>query len=369
MKYIINAIILISFISFTACSGMNDIIEEYLDRGELNYIGKADSATCDGGLHRVKLKWKVGKDVRIEKCKIIWNMGADSLIYPVNRAELINGFAGLELSLEVEGQYVFDLIQMGEKGDPSISTEVVGNVYGDKYISTLIPRSIRSIVIEDNVAKLALGMADGCFYSEISYISNKGKAEVLRVEPNITSISIDDYVFGGDINIKTYYKPEENAIDILAVEEYGKFPVYKKLNRSNWTIPFISSQRADIYPITNILDGDVNSLWHSEWTSSPIAPFPHCIIIDMAEEFKLHQFQVFQDPARMTFKSARIFVSKTNEGDASFLEIGTMQCLQSESSSIIEFSEPQNARFIKMVMEESYNPPYVAISEVYAYGK
>ncbi|WP_286084320.1 DUF4998 domain-containing protein [Parabacteroides goldsteinii] len=56
---------------------MNDIIEEYLDRGEINYIGRPDSVTCDGGLYRVKLTWKVGKDVRIESCKIFWNMGAD----------------------------------------------------------------------------------------------------------------------------------------------------------------------------------------------------------------------------------------------------------------------------------------------------
>ena len=97
MKYIVNIIMLVSFVTLASCSGMNDIIEEYLDRGEINYIGRPDSVTCDGGLYRVKLTWKVGKDVRIESCKIFWNMGADSLIYPIDKESLINGYASVEL--------------------------------------------------------------------------------------------------------------------------------------------------------------------------------------------------------------------------------------------------------------------------------
>ncbi|WP_288737634.1 DUF4998 domain-containing protein [uncultured Parabacteroides sp.] len=369
MKHILSIITIVSFIALSSCSGMNDIIEEYLDRGELNYIGKADSVICEGGLHRVRLKWKVGKDIRIEECKITWNMGADSIFYSIDRAKLDNGYASLEIPLEEEGQYVFNLIQMGEKGDPSIPSEVVGKVYGDKYISTLIPRSIRSTIIENGVAVLTLGTAEGSFYSEVSYINNKGKAEVIRVESEITSITIDNFVYGGDISVKTYFKPETNAIDIFDLEVKGKFPLFEKLNRNDWTIPFVSSQREDIFPVTNILDGNVGSLWHSEWTSTPVAPFPHCIIIDMNEEKELHQLEIFQDPDRMTFKSAKIFVSRSNIGDDSYTEQGTIHCPQSEKSAILALPTPQKARYIKLVFEESYNPPYVAISEVYAYGK
>lgn len=369
MKYIVNIIMLVSFITLTSCSGMNDIIEEYLDRGEINYIGRPDSVTCDGGVYRVKLTWKVGKDVRIESCKIFWNMGADSLIYPIDRGSLVNGYASVELPFENEGEYVFNLVQMGEKGFPSIPQEVIGKVYGDKYISSLIPRSIRSVDIENNIATLTISSADNCYYSEVLYTDNNGKNNTMRVEPDVTSISIDNYTFGGSFTIKSYYKPEENAIDIIELEEKGQFPEYERLNRKSWTIPFVSSQKADTYPITNVLDGNVKTFWHSEWTTSPPAPFPHTIIIDMAEEFDLYMFQIFQDPARMTFKSAKILVSKTNEGDDSFIEVGTMHCLKTDPSSMFEFTNPQKARYIKMIMEESYNPPYVAISEIYAYGK
>lgn len=369
MKYIVNVIMLVSFITFTACSGMNDIIEEYLDRGEINYIGRADSATCDGGLYRARLTWKVGKDVRIEKCKISWNMGADSLIYPIDKESLINGYASVELSFKEEGEYVFNLVQMGEKGFPSIPQEVIGKVYGDKYVASLIPRSVSGAVIENKVATLTVGVVDDCYYSEVIYVDKNGNNQTIRVEPDVTSITIDNYTWGGDFTIKSYYKPEENAIDIFEAEYKGRFPLSEKLDRKKWTIPFVSSQKEDTYPVTNILDGNVKSLWHSKWTPSPPAPFPHSIVIDMANEFDLYQLQVFQDPARMTFKSARIFVAETNEGDDSFVEIGTIHCLKTEPGSTFDFPEPRKARYIKMVMEESYNPPYVAISEVYAYGR
>lgn len=369
MKYIINIIILVSFITCISCTGMNDIIEEYLDRGEMNYIGRADSVTCDGGKHRLKLTWKVGNDVRIEACKISWNMGADSVIHPIDRSLLVDGYTSLELPFAEEGQYVFDLVQVGSKGFPSISEEVIGNVYGDRYISTLLPRSIRNILIENNVATVTIGSVDGSYYSEISYVNNQGNNKTIRVEPAITSVVIDDYVIGGELTVRTYYKPEENAIDVFDVEVKDRFPSFERLNRKNWTIPFVSSQKEDTYPIKNILDGNVNTFWHSMWIAPNVAPFPHSFVIDMAKEVDLYQFEVFQDPARMTFKSGRVLISKTNEGDDSFTEIGTMQCLKTERSSKFELQTPQKARYIKLIIEESYNPPYIAISEVYAYGK
>lgn len=368
MKQLINILITASLMAFVSCSGMNDIIEEYYDRGELNYIGKADSAICYGGLNRAKLVWKVGRDVRVEEFKITWNLGADSIIHPINRAELVNGYASVELPLE-EGQYVFNLIQRGKNGDPSIPTEIIGNVYGDKYVKGLVPRMIRSCVVENGMAVVVLGINSDCFYSELSYTNNQGKVRKVRVEPNETTLTFDDFTYGGEIFVKTFFKPEENVIDLFSVEYTGKFPVFQKLQRDNWTIPFVSSQREDIFPVANILDGNINSLWHSNWTSTPVAPFPHCIIIDMNEERQINQVEVFQDPARMTFKSARVFVGLDNSDDASYTEKGTINCPQGDMSAVVEFTTPQKARFIKLVFEESYNPPYVAISEVYAYGK
>ena len=58
--------VLLSFL-LASCSGMNDIIQEYLDRGEINYIGKTDSIYAIGGKNRITFKWIVNADPRIEK--------------------------------------------------------------------------------------------------------------------------------------------------------------------------------------------------------------------------------------------------------------------------------------------------------------
>lgn len=41
--------IIFAFFLLASCSGMNDIIQDYLDRGEINYIGRPDSLLSTGG--------------------------------------------------------------------------------------------------------------------------------------------------------------------------------------------------------------------------------------------------------------------------------------------------------------------------------
>ena len=73
---------------FVSCDGMNDNIKEYLDRGEIAYIGKADSVTTAGGINRIKLLWKINSDPRITSCKILWNDKQDSVKSRKNRCFL-----------------------------------------------------------------------------------------------------------------------------------------------------------------------------------------------------------------------------------------------------------------------------------------
>lgn len=47
--YVFFMLVSFSSLFFTSCTGMNDIIQEYLDRGEINYIGKTDSIYAVGG--------------------------------------------------------------------------------------------------------------------------------------------------------------------------------------------------------------------------------------------------------------------------------------------------------------------------------
>src|SRR5690554_4101948 len=73
------------FLILISCQGMNDNIEEYLKRGEVNYLARVDSAKVFGGKERIMFDWKVALDPRIEACAIYWNNKQDSAICSIDR--------------------------------------------------------------------------------------------------------------------------------------------------------------------------------------------------------------------------------------------------------------------------------------------
>ena len=115
-----------AFVIFTSCKGMNDNIEEYLNRGELNYLGRPDSAYVLGGNGRVNIIWKINDDPRITGATIIWNdldNNKQQQEYPINRNALVNSYATVPLTIP-EGTYVFKIVHTGSaENTPSIETE------------------------------------------------------------------------------------------------------------------------------------------------------------------------------------------------------------------------------------------------------
>lgn len=144
---------LISFVLFS-CDGMNDNIREYLDEGEINYIGRADSALAAGGIGRLQLSWKINSDPRIEACKIFWNNMTDSVTVPIDKDQITDGRFSTILNNMKEGVYIFNLQHIGTGGYPSIMREVVGNVYGELYESSLSPRRIKEVISLENQAEI-----------------------------------------------------------------------------------------------------------------------------------------------------------------------------------------------------------------------
>lgn len=64
------------------------------------------------------------------------------------------------------------------------------------------------------------------------------------------------------------------------------------LNKSVWTIIDVSSQHSG-GPASNAIDGDINTIWHSEWQVAQ-PPYPHHITIDMGSEKLISNFVVFK---------------------------------------------------------------------------
>lgn len=210
-----------------SCDGMNDNIEEYLDRGEVNYLGRVDSASAIGGKERILFTWQPGKDPRIEECLITWNERQDSVIVPVDLSQIDeNGYFSVVIGDFKEGTYVFNMYHLGKKGYPSIKHEVVGKVYGEKFQASLYPRGMKEIVVKDEKVKLSWGTATDSCRVMLSYPDISGKMQSLAISALEDSTLIDNYKPGGEFTYRTYYLPETNALDEFFVDsDKMQFPM------------------------------------------------------------------------------------------------------------------------------------------------
>ena len=199
---------------------MNDNIREYLDRGEINYIGKVDSARTYAGRERIRFKWLVNNDPRIEQCRIYWNNNRDSASFPVHPSLLDkDGFMSATLDIP-EGSYAFSMYHTGARGYRSISEEVTGTSYGEIYESYLLKRFVKRASYDDD---------EGCLHIEwysadageagivLNYTDTDGNSGSLLVAPKETATTIPSMKVGEPVFYSTMYKPDVTAIDTFYV--------------------------------------------------------------------------------------------------------------------------------------------------------
>jgi hypothetical protein len=138
------------------CDDMNSIIQADLDKGETIYPGRPGyMMPVDDvfpGLGRVWVYWALSPDRRVTKTIISYTFNGETKTTekpaPAN-AEYVSGY--LRDSLEItgldEGYYSFSMNTVDKDGHRSITTPLypqIVRVYGDVYLSTLLPRGIES---------------------------------------------------------------------------------------------------------------------------------------------------------------------------------------------------------------------------------
>lgn len=357
---------LISFVLFS-CDGMNDNIREYLDEGEINYIGRADSALAAGGIGRLQLSWKINSDPRIEACKIFWNNMTDSITIPIDKTQITDGRFSTILNNMKEGVYIFNLQHIGTGGYPSIMREVVGNVYGELYESSLSPRRIKEVISLENQAEIEWRPAEEQIqWVNFYYTNNKGEKITLEILNSETKTIITDYQPGGEYSYDTYYLPDENAIDSYTIESGSKKfpPFYYEFDRKDWKVIYCSSEVPGTFPVSNILDGTTSTFWHSDW--DPADPLPHIITIDMQTEKNIGKVNVIRDPTRKYTRLVLLDVSLDNNN---WIPIGNIRYPdQNEAGAILELTESVKGRYVRLTITESFKTPECEVSEVYVYG-
>lgn len=218
--YIYQTVVAICFVCLFACSKMDDTYDDFISDGEIVYIAKVDSAKVYPGNTRMDLSMLLTADPRISKVKVLWDAGGqpDSTEKAVQRTADIDTVR-FSFNKLAEGTYTFYIYTYDKAGHRSVKTDVIGTVYGEKYIAQLVNRAIKNGTYDD-IAKTAtvkwFGVGTDVIGEEISYTDASGtlRNKFYKHEGAPDSVTVlPDFKKGNNFQFRTLYKPSPNAID------------------------------------------------------------------------------------------------------------------------------------------------------------
>lgn len=287
-----------------SCDEMTDNYQEYLEGGEIIYPGKADSVKVFPGKYRIGLSWLILSDPSITSSVIFWNNGQDSTKIPVNRSA---GIDTISIVLEnlMELPYTFNIITLDGQGNKSVSTEVIGNVYGDIFRNSLLNRAISELQYSElNGLNLVWANADaGTLGERIIYTKNTGKKDTIDCDVETESILLADYDPATLFSYTTIFVPDSMAIDTFMTAMETIDPDIKKeekeVNRSLFSLYELPGD----YSVSHTSSSIVDLIWTNEAAVTNGSTYissvnghsmPQWFTIDLGKSFELTKFKLFQ---------------------------------------------------------------------------
>lgn len=211
MKYVVAIVTMLSLGFLSACDDMYSVHQPYLDEGEQVYLGKPVVQMVQGGNERVQVTWTLNADPKIKTCCIYWNDRADSLeVSPDYTHAVMQQIIPLK-----EGPYVFELMTKGDNGLVSLTSIASGKSYGTNYQEALYNVLLTDQAKTDDGLVMTWGMEEGCVFTELEYLNHSGEEKNVRLKGNETTLVLNDYVPGSAFTWRSYYLPEEFAIDTI----------------------------------------------------------------------------------------------------------------------------------------------------------
>ncbi len=251
-RNIIIAVIAVStFLGIYSCTDDKEYLK-FTEGGEISYSAAIDSLKIFSGKNRVKVQGLIIGDPKVTEVRVYWNNSKDSISIPVNRTANIDTVTAIIDNLD-ETILNFVVKTFDDQGNSSIAVSKTVEVYGDRYIASLLNRSINKTVLINNVLTLSFDEIDlnsGVIGSEIEYTNTAGTLNTIFVDlldlpddegkiNQILSVDIEDFQIGSAYRYRTVFLPEEDAIDFFYTD-YLSIPVL-----NNATLPFVADGLGD----------------------------------------------------------------------------------------------------------------------------
>lgn len=225
-----------------SCADMDDTHQEFLDRGEQIYVGKADSLDVYGGYERVKIVGLMHYANTAEKCVIRWTAEGkkDSVSIPASQWRANNDTLSVIIDGLPEGTQRFFLQTYDKEGNKSLNVECSGTVYGEGHILTASPKIITQMIAKPDGIFLLWNMSEEAIGVEMKYDATDGE-KTMNIAAKEDTTFLENWKLGGNIQTRTILVPEEGAIDTLYTAWNSlQFPEFAELDKAkikymNWS--------------------------------------------------------------------------------------------------------------------------------------
>lgn len=376
MKKILNTILIaLCILGFSSCEDFMDIHKKYIEGGEIIYAPKPDTLFFVAGKERIQFNCHTYNAPNVKSVDVYWNDGLDSLIIPVT---LGSGYDSISVILDnmQEKSYTFTVRTTDNFGHKSLYLTNFGASYGASYQATLNDRRIKNVSLSDKGGTINWYSApEGLVRNEIRYIRKDGIQAIVSMDSEAYTTFCPDAKTGTSFEYRSLYIPEEQAIDTFATvwsTHDEAFPTQYQYGTEGWSALACSDETAsDGGGIASLIDGDLNTYWHSQWEGGD-APLPHWVVIDMASSKKISGLEVFRRAGNKDAKTIQFFVNDNpdaaNGGWAKIAE-GVFEDADGLSISVPESVNTSKGRYLKIVLPDSNREPYISLAEVRVYGR
>lgn len=365
LKYYITITAISMFL--VACSKMDSTYIDFTKKGSITYVGSADSVKVHSGKNRMKLSWKV-IDPSATKAVIYWNNKSDSLSVPIAISGE-NNLVDVWLNNMAEGSYSFDIYLYDKNNNKSIIVNAIGQVYGNNYTESLLARPVKRAIYEKDTVQITWGTADATVIgTEVKYTDKLNVKHVLNIPVDSITTKLGGFNFSQNetFEYRTLYVPDSLSVDTFytvskTIKATGP-PV--EYNRSTWTAGTEDYDIPSGRMPKNTLDGNNSTVWHMDKTHG----YPHTASFDMGTvNYVTGLYYVQRTPLDGAAKLVEIQISTDN---VTWESLGAFTMENSGTKQYLEFFEPRNFRYFKMIFKSDYkNGLFTAIAEIGAYKR
>ena len=287
--------ILFTVILVMACETTRDTYEEFYAGGESIYIGKPNTITVNHGNNKVRITLNLNSDPKITKGKITSLDGSINYDFDINRSQ--NGSEDISIELDlVEKDYVFNVILSDNEGNTSIPKEIITKVYGEKYRTSLLTRSIETIDKEPNIVVKWGVPPSGAIETILTYLDASGTEQVVVVANEDSETILPSITFGSEFKVENSFYPEAGAFEKFFAKSDNKFANEQFLVDNTLVtglnLPFDASDGcySSSTNYSQLLDGVTGAFWHS--CPSAKSQYPFIMSFDMGTPISLAKFKL-----------------------------------------------------------------------------